>query len=240
MACALTAAAATDFANEKINYKVMYRWGLIHKVAGHATVELKGNNSTYTAVVTARTEPWADKIYSLRDTLKSVMDRRTLAPRHYSIRAHEDGKFKSDVLRFTHVKDTFSAECVRTRRGKSDTTSVVSTTHLEAKGMTVDFLSAFYYLRSLDFQSMMPGTSVTINVFSGKRKELLSFKYTGIESVKINGRKQNAYKVQFTFTSDGKKQTSDAITAWISMDKAHTPLQIEGKLKVGKILCVIE
>lgn len=238
--CAISATASTDFANEKLRYKVMYKWGLIHKVAGHASVELKTNASTYTAIVTARTEPWADKIYSLRDTLKTVMDRKTLAPRHYSIHAHEDGKFKSDVIDFKHVGDKFTAECVRTRRGKSDTIAVVTKTHLEAQGKTADFLSAFYYLRSLNFDTMLPGTQTTINVFSGKRKELLRFTFRGIESIKVDGRRQNAYKVQFTFTSDGKKETSDPITAWISMDGARTPLQIEGKLKVGKILCILE
>lgn len=36
--------------------------------------------------------------------------------------------------------------------------------------MTVDMLSSFFYLRTLDFDSMKSGDSQTVNIFSGSKK----------------------------------------------------------------------
>ena len=54
-------------------------------------------------------------------------------------------------------------------------------------------------------------------------------------SLKFDKKKYNAYYVTFTFTSDGKKETSDPIQAWISADSRLIPLKLIGKLKVGSI-----
>lgn len=234
------AAGRINLSDETINYKVLFKWGLIHKVAGRARLEMKASGESYTASVYARSEPWADRIFMLRDTLTSVMNRTTLAPRYYRKSAHEGGKYTLDEIRFTQFDNAFHGECIRTRRDKNSGKLTTTTTRLDAQGMTVDFLSAFYYLRSLDFATMSPGNTVAINIFSGRRKETLRFHYRGLETIKINDRRQSAYKVEFTFTSDGKKETSDPVVAWVTTDASRIPLQIEGKLKVGKIRCVLE
>lgn len=239
LTAAMSQAAVRPLSNEQLYYNVMFKWGLINKKAGHALVTLKPvpASDTYRATVIAASEPWADRIFPLRDTLTTEISRATLAPVRYERRAHENGRYENDVVIFTRSGDQFSAECVHRKKGKKDTEIKESTTTLEAIGMTVDFVSAFYYLRELDFSTMLPGTSVTINIFSGRRKELLRFTYKGIDTIKLNDRKQNAYKVEFTFTSDGKKETSDPITAWISIDDKRLPLLIEGKLPIGKVRC---
>lgn len=56
--------------------------------------------------------------------------------------------------------------------------------------------------------------------------------------VKINGKNQDAYRIRFTFTTDGRKQSSEPIEAWISTDARHIPLLIEGSLKIGKVRCI--
>ncbi len=234
-----SAANSIAFANENLHYKVLFKWGLINKVAGYADLSLTADKDTYKAVLTARSASWADHFYSLRDTLTSEIWRSTLAPRSYTRIAHEDGKYVRDRLTFSQTNNIFKADCERTRFGKKDEQPTITTTSLEAAGMTADFISAFYYLRSLKFDTLLPGYSIVINIFSGKRKELLRLTYQGIDTVTIDGKKHNAYKVTFTFTSDGKKETSDAIACWLTMDQAKVPLMIEGKLKVGKIRCVL-
>lgn len=235
----LSAATLQQFSDEELHYKVLFKWGLVNKTAGTATLRMTSNpkTDTYRAVLTARSEPWADRIYSLRDTLTSVMQRSNLVPKFYERIAHENGRYERDRIEFTRLNNEFSATCTRTRRKKQDTETTTSTNQLSATGMTVDFISAFYYLRSLDFTSMLPEHTVTINIFSGKHKELLRFRYKGIESIDIDGKRRNAFKVEFTFTSDGKKETSDPITAWITSDGQRIPLQIRGKLPVGSIVC---
>ena len=59
---------------------------------------------------------------------------------------------------------------------------------LEAEGTTVDMLSAYYYMRSLPFPMWDSGHTECINIFSGKRKELLTIKYHGIEEAKSDNK----------------------------------------------------
>ncbi len=228
---------AVTLPDETLHYKVMFKWGLIQKQAGRATLQLRNlNNGYYRASLFARSEPWADRIYSLRDTLISTMNIQDLSPKHYERIAHEDGKFAHDIVEFSRQRNTFSATCRRIRLGNKKDSQVKETTiKLEAEGMTVDMLSVFYYLRSLDFSKMTPGQKQTVNIFSAKERELVTITFVGREDVKLDKNEYPAYHINFTFTSDGKKNTSHPIDTWISTDPRHIPLKLEGALKVGKI-----
>ena len=225
--------------NEVLNYKVLFRWGLINKTAGHATLRmLPGNADECKAQLTASSEPWADRIYRLRDTLNATMLRVDYSPLHYEKIAHEGNEFKHDIVRFTRNGDTFTGDCSRTviKKGKvtKDETRV-----LTATGTTVDMLSSFYHMRNLPFDSWEKGHSTTINIFSGKQKEKLTFKYQGIENVKTNGKEIPCYHITFIFTGKNQTKTSDDMDAWITADNARRPLKLEGKLPVGKVQCIL-
>ncbi len=229
--------SAINIPDETLRYKVMFKWGLINSQAGNATFILQSNGNARKAMLVAASEPWADRIYKVRDTLKSTMVKETMLPLRYEKIAHEDGKYSHDVIRYDRKGDNVTGYCTRFKRKKDNRISSDSIT-LQSKGITVDMLSVYYYLRSIDFQNMSPGESMTINILSGKRKELLRIKYHGNETVKIDKTPYQCYRVSFTFTSDGKKKTSDDMEAWISIDDKRIPVKLEGKLPVGKIRCL--
>lgn len=233
-----SASANVSLANETIKYKVIYKWGLVHKQAGTATIRLTRNGNTYHSLATAKSDPWADKFYRLRDTLRSTMHAPDYSPSRYEYIAHEDGKYSHDIVTFSKSGNTVTGKCTRTRKPKKEKIAKTEHRTLTADGMTVDMLSSFYYLRALDFQNMKPGEKKSINIFSGKRKELLTFTYSGQEQIKVDGKMQNTYKVTFTFTSDGKKKSSEPIQAWVSTGPQRIPLKLIGKLKIGQVQCI--
>ena len=110
-----------------------------------------------------------------------------------------------------------------------------------ATGITLDMLSAFYYMRHLDYESMSVGESAVFNIFSARHKELLRITYLGKQDLDVgkNGAPVSTYHISFTFTYDEnkKQQSSDPIEAWMAEDESRTPLQVVGKLPVGKIRC---
>lgn len=226
---------AVPLGNEALTYKVLYKWGLIQKKAGHGTLYLRDEGNRYVATLYARSEPWADKFYKVRDTLSSIMAKPTMLPIRYERIAHEGGRYSHDIVNFTTKGQTVYGDCHRYRRAKKDTETSYANISLQAEGVTVDMVSSFYYLRTLDFKKLMPGTQKVINIFSGKRKELLKITYHGIENLKYDHKQCQAYYVTFTFTSDGKKETSDPIKAWISADDRLIPLKLIGKLKIGSV-----
>lgn len=227
--------------DEELHYRVLYKWGLIQKQAGKATLTLRGNDRQYVATLVGRSLPWADKIYKLRDTLQSTIDVKTLLPSKYERIAHEKGKYAHDVVEITNVDNLFIGKATRQRRGSEKNAQMkYAASELKAVGPTVDLLSAFYYLRALNFSKFKPGHAVSLNIFSGKQKELLKITYMGQERIKIEDQYHVAYHVVFTFTSDGGKKSSSNINAWISADRRRIPLRLEGSLPIGKIQCIYD
>lgn len=223
--------------DETLTYDVIYKWGFINKVAGYATMSLRNDGNLYRASVYAENAPWANSIYMLRDTLYTTMTKDGYYPVSYTYIAHENGKYKKDVLSFTRNGNTFSAEAVRYKRKAEGEPMTSSKLHLEAEGMTVDMLSSFFYLRTLDFPNMKKGQSVTVNIFSGSKKEKLKITYKGTRSLNLDGRKFQTYYINFTFTRKGV-ESSAPISGWISTDGQRIPLKVEGSLPVGKVRAI--
>lgn len=238
-ALTLTLAAYATTTPETLNYKVIYKWGLVQKQAGRATFTVNQRGQNCHAKLAARSEPWADHFYRIRDTLITVFDAETRLPSSYQRIAHEDGSFAHDILSFTKAGNRTHAKCTRIRRGKKETQNRSTEINLQAEGDAVDLLSSFYYLRGLKFHGMKAGDTKTISIFSGKRKETLTITYGGFESLKIDKRKYYTYKVTFRFTSEGRKKTSEPIEAWIATD-TRIPVKLVGQLKIGKIQCIYQ
>lgn len=223
--------------DETLTYDIMYKWGFINKVAGYATLSLRNDGDLYRASLTAQNAPWANSIYMLRDTLYTTMTKPNLYPVKYVYIAHEEGKYKKDVLNFKHIGNTFSADAVRYKQAGPGEPVTSSTLDLQGEGMTVDMLSSFFYLRTLDFDNMAVGKTIAVNIFSGSKKEKLTITYKGRQSVALNGKNVPCYQISFTFTRKGK-QSSDPIGGWISADSRRIPIKVEGQLPVGKVRAI--
>lgn len=234
------ASAASPIPAETLRYRVMYRWGLIHKKAGRATLSFTPGRTTAKAVLTASSEPWADKIYSLRDTLYSTIALPSMTPTYYERVAHEAGRYSRDIVSFSVSGQNVSATTKRYRRARPGAETTEASSTLQAVGTTVDMVSAFYYLRTLPFASMSRGQLRVINIFSGKKKERLTITFAGPETIDLNGRSYDTYHIRFRFTTEGSKKSSDDIDTWIEAAAPHRPLKLEGHLKIGKIMCLLE
>lgn len=234
VALALPVKAATPFANESLRYVISYKWGMIHKDAADATLSLSRSGNEYKVKLTAKTKPWADKVYEVRDTLLGSIRVSDLKPLSYSKITHEKGKYARDDIKYSHSGSSVSAATKKTRTKKG--TTVVTDHRLSATGPVYDMLSVFYYLRKLDYAQLNKNKIYTATIFSGSKKETIKIKSLGIETVELkNKTKQEAYHIKFNFTSDGGKKSSDDIDTWISTDDSHKPLYLVGKLPIGEV-----
>lgn len=222
--------------NETLNYRILYKWGLINKQAGTASLTLTEHGDHLKAVLVGHSASWADKFYQVRDTLLGTMDKATLRPFIYEKKAHEGNEDKHDVVRFSFVGDNVKGHCTRVVYKKGELTKDQQI-ELDATGTTVDMLSSFYYMRSLPFQDWKEGHGESVTIFSGKQKETLTFRYNGIQTIDIGNHRFKCYHITFVFTGDGGKKTSDNMDAWITADSRRLPVQLEGKLPVGKVKC---
>lgn len=228
---------AYTLANETLYYDIIYHWGLIWKHAGSATLSMKHSGNYYNAVLAARTVSWADKIFTVRDTLSCTLQPQAIGfrPMLYRKASHEGDHTGTDIVKYSYADNTCLAECTRIRPEKAN--QVIK---LQAKGQAYDMLSIFYFLRSLDFKAMTPNKNYATTIFSGKKKETLRIKLVGTETIELrDNSKHQAYHISFTFTTDGQTKSSDDMHTWISTDASHKPLMMKGKLPIGEVRCYL-
>ena len=238
LAAIAQAASAVSYDDECVRYKVLYKWGLINKQAGRATLCIRRGADRYQMSLVARSEPWADRFYTVRDTLLGEAWIDGFRPVIYQKMSHEGNDDKHDVVRFEYSDNKVIGHCSR-RVAKKGELRVNQTQTLESTGPTVDMLTSYYYMRSLPFETWKPNSRFHLTIFSGKRKERLTFRYHGLEDIKVGGRQYRCYHITFIFTGDGGKKTSDDMDAWITADARRMPVQLEGKLAVGKVRCEV-
>lgn len=229
-----TASADTKFADETLKYVITYKWGLITKDSGDATLSLKNQGSKYYIKLTGKTRPWADGMFRVRDTLISVMDKEKFRPISYTKVAHEGDKYSKDVIEYSYSGANVSGKATKYREKKG--TIKTENLDLSATGDTFDMLSVFYWLRTIDPATLPVGKKVTATLFSGTHEETVKIWKAGEKTIKMrDGAKREAWHLKFTFTSKGGKKTSDDIDAWISKDGKRIPLEIKGSLPLGHV-----
>lgn len=232
-----TMMSAKGFQDETLKYVIGYKWGLIHKDAGDATLSLSNKGDVYQLRLTGRTKSWADNFYQVRDTLLGTVRKDGLKPLSYHKIAHENGKYSRDDIIYSYAGSSVGGSAKRTRQNKEGGLTVTEK-NLSASGPVYDMLSVFYYLRTIDYASLKEGQVVKASVFSGKKCETITIRCVGMETIKLRDKsKKEAYHIRFKFTTDGKKKSSDDIDTWISTDDAHIPLLVIGKLPVGQVKC---
>lgn len=236
---AMESASAASFSNEKLHYVIAYKWGLIHKDAGEATLTLSRHGSNYNISLACRTKPWADKIFTVRDTLLATVRADGFRPLRYQKISHEGGKYGKDDISYSYSGNTVTGHCRRYRDKKGKISSSQKT--LTATGKVYDMLTIFYYLRLIDYAALPKGAAVKASIFSGSRTEIITVKNLGKTTIKMrNGSKREAYHIQFKFTTGGGKKSSPDMNTWISTDSRHIPLMLTGSLPIGQVRCYLE
>ena len=232
--------------NEVLKYDVMFKWGFIEKQAGHVTLTTSPDSNTdyFTSTLTGRSVDLVDNYYTVRDTLIGKISKITVQPVSYERIAHEGGAFYRDKVNFFNDgQGNVSGQATSYKKGR-DGNEQHGEKLMTATGITFDMLSAMYYTRFIDYDSMTKGQSLVFNIFSGSKQERLKVTYNGKTNVTVpafEDQSKQCYQISFsfTYTDKDKKKSSDPIEAWISTDELRIPYQLTGKLPIGAIKCVM-
>lgn len=220
---------------EKLNYVVTYKWGLIQKDAGDVEITKKPKGNGYELRLVAKTKPWADKIYRLRDTLVSVTEKDHYKPLHYTYIAHEKNKYRKDDIKFSYAGKKITGQAEKFKENKKGEIQH-STTTLESDIAAYDMLSVYFFLRDIDYASLKPGETVKATIFSGSKEELLTVRCEGKEEIELRDKsKHETWHIVFKFTQKGGSKSSDDINCWISTKQPYIPLLIIGNLPIGQV-----
>ncbi|MCH5229579.1 MAG: DUF3108 domain-containing protein [Muribaculaceae bacterium] len=220
---------------ETLNYVVTYKWGLIQKDAGDVKITRNPTNEGYELRLLAKTKPWADKIYKVRDTLISVTKREQYRPIQYTYIAHEKNKYRKDEIKFTYSGNHVTATSEKYKEEKNGKISQESSI-LEGDLPVYDMLSVYFFLRNIDYNVLKPDENIHATIFSGSKTENLDVRCMGKETIQLRDKSEHeAWHIVFKFTQGAGKKSSDDINCWVSTDSPHIPLLIVGNLPIGQV-----
>lgn len=106
-----------------------------------------------------------------------------------------------------------------------------------AEGSIFDALSSYIYLRNVPLKQMSRGDSLLITTFWSNDTYQFGLEYIKKETIKLNGKKINAYKLYLLFPKSGTFPEEKQSYAWISTDGRNIPLKVLAKMSYGTFKC---
>ena len=200
---------------EKLVHAIQY--GLIY--AGDATLEIRNiavldSVKTYHVVSLARTNRAFDLVYKVRDHHESFIDYDNL----YSVRFEKhlrEGKFRRD-------------ESVTFDQNKH--LAIYKNREVGIPPMTQDFLSALYYVRTVDLKI---GDAIYLANHTGGKNYPIYVKVIGRETVDVPAGKFDCIVIEPVLKTSSIFKHEGKLTIWLTDDNLRMPVLLRSKVVVG-------
>jgi hypothetical protein len=205
---------------ERLQFTVNY--GFI--TAGEATMsvpdyEVVNGRQCYRVEFAVNSLENFDWVYRVQDRYLTYIDVEAMAPL----------KFEQHIREGTYRRD-FIAEFDQARH-------IAKTTEGEypIPEYVHDIMSAFYYVRTLDFSGFMPGEHTVLhNFYKDKSYELL-VRFLGRQELEVEAGTFNTVVVEPLVREGGLFKSEGRIVIWLSDDDRKIPVRVNTKVVIGSI-----
>ena len=215
---------------EKLFYDI--KWGLI--VAGRAEMRLENieeinNRKAYHLAVEAKSLPFFDVFYKVRNLDESWIDLESICSHKYIKHQRESGYLKEETVLFDNINKYFSfMEC---RNGKC-----ISKKEVPMLVFTQDVLSALYYVRTFNLEV---GKEYFIDGQSGDKTYSLKVKVYKKEKVSVPAGRFECYKIEPFVIGKGLFEAKGRLWIWVTADSRKIPVLLNTKIFVGSISAIL-
>lgn len=193
--------------------------------AGEATLEVLpsvqqfAGRDCFHVVGTGKSVGAFDWFFKVRDRYESMVDTSAIAPWFFVRRVNEGGYIINQNVTFNHYLDSVKSE--------KKTISVPE--------YTQDLISAFYYARTIDFQSAKPGDVFPITGYLDDDIIPLNLKFLGRETIKSKKGTFRCIKMRPMLTEGRVFKDQEDMTIWVSDDANKIPVRVQTDILVGSI-----
>ncbi len=206
---------------EQLNYKLKYGFF----TAAEANLRVEASDKTFDGhqafhiVADGKTAGAFDILYKTRNRYETYIDQTTLLPYFYTENRHEASYKHTDNVTFDHEDDKITAA-----KGV-----------FPYKGKVFDFLSAYYFSRSIDVSKIKIGDTFDLKYFLEDGVHTLSITYVGKENVESDLGTFNCLKFNPTIIPGRVFRKDSKLYLWITDDNNRIPLKAQVELVVGSI-----
>ena len=221
-------------AGEKLVYTATYNMsGILTDIAEvkMETSEIKTSKSTLLRLkCTAATFKKWDNFFKIRDLYESYVNPKTLTPYLYKRDISEGGYYK--FMQYKFNPKTRTVESLK-RKKRKDGSTWDENNRLKIGSSTKDFVSTFYYIRTLDIDKAQPGDEQIFTVLFDNEENKVGVKFLAKETINSNLGKIECYKLAISLKNkDLLKGTNDNLL-WLSADDNKIPIYATFKIAVG-------
>jgi len=211
---------------EELKYWVYYDAPLLGKVyAGKAFLEITKDKDifngrpTYHAIGRGRSTGSFDFFFKVRDRFESWFDEEDLKPYRFIRRTNEGGYIVNDDVDFDYYK--------MTARSRQKELPILLNTY--------DMVSAFYFARNLDIDSIKIDDSFPIDFYLDDSVYTSVIIYKGIEIVETSMGKFRCMKFMPMVVTGEVFDNPYPMSLWITDDKNRIPILIKSEIIIGSI-----
>lgn len=206
---------------EQLSYKLKY--GIF--TAAEANIKVEDSKLTYEGkpcwhiIADGNTAGTFDVFYKVRNKYESFIDRSSLQPFFYTENRHEGNWHHTDNVTFDH-----EAGKIKANKGSFD-----------FKGKVFDFVSGYYFCRSVDVSKMKTGDEFDLQYFLDDGIHTLTVTFMGREKVKCMLGTFNCLKFNPTIIPGRIFRKDSKLYLWVTDDENRIPVKAHVEVIVGSL-----
>jgi hypothetical protein len=208
-------------AGEQLSYKLKYGFFTAAETTIHVEESDKKfeGHPAFHIIADAKTAGTFDVFYKTRNRYETYVDQHTMLPYFYTENRHEASYKHTDNVTFDHNNDKITAA-----KGV-----------YPFKGKVFDFLSAYYFSRSIDISNIKIGDKFDLQYFLEDGIHSLQITYAGKEKASCSLGNFNCLKFNPTIIPGRVFRKDSKLYLWITDDNNRIPVKAHVELIVGSI-----
>ncbi|SFX19936.1 DUF3108 domain-containing protein [Cytophaga hutchinsonii] len=230
-----TQAPQSPFAAYGPKESLVYRLHYGFVTAGEARIEVDptlymiNNKVCYKTSVIGATSGSVDIAMRVRDQWTSYIDTATKIPQRSMRNIAENNYRLKEMVMYDYANKKANVITESGKELEKSTAEYAITNNLQ------DIVSGAYYLRTLDYSKMAPGTPITMKAFFEDKLYDFTLKYVGKEKLHTKHGYINVIKIQPVMPDNELFDGGNSIRLWLSDDDNKIPVKIEADMFVGKV-----
>ncbi len=199
------------------------------KVKLHPMVKVVDGKPCYYVKVEGKTIGFFRYTYKVDDTWETYFDTTSIIPYKFYRDLYESGYQLEEATFFNHKKGKVKVEKYKK---KKDETKINEYT---IPKFTQDIISGYYYFRTLDFENITVGDTISMNAFLSDEYYDFKIIYLGTDKVWTKFGKIKSFMLSPIMPKNSIFDGENSVKMWVSDDANRVPLKVQAEMFIGAI-----
>lgn len=204
---------------EHLKFDVNYGFVTAGEAILKVTDTMYQNRKCYWVEFSLNSKPFFDVFYKVRDRYYTMIDAEGMFPWRFEQHIREGGYSRDFVAEFDQINNK----------------AITSEGEYPIPPYVQDIMSAFYFVRTVDFSDFNPGQKIYLKNFYKDSTYELGVKFKGRQTIKVEAGKFNCIIVEPLAKEGGLFKSEGRIYVWLTDDELRMPVLVTAKIIIGNV-----